>query len=42
LAGVTIMSKKALRGTSLRSVSELGQTINAFIDAYNPAAKPFN
>jgi hypothetical protein len=42
LAGAAIMSRKALRGTSFCNVSELSQTINAFIDAYKPTAKPFN
>lgn len=36
-----IMSRKALRGANFRSVAELGQAIDAFIAAYNPAAKPF-
>lgn len=36
-----IMSRKALRGASFRSVAELSQAINAFIAAYNPTAKPF-
>lgn len=37
----SIMSRKALRGASFRSVAELGQAIDAFIAAYNPTAKPF-
>lgn len=36
-----IMSRKALRGASFRSVAELSQAIDAFITAYNPTAKPF-
>jgi transposase len=36
-----IMSRKALRGASFRSVAELSQAIDAFIAAYNPTAKPF-
>lgn len=36
-----IMSRKALRGASFKSVTELRQAIEAFIAAYNPKAKPF-
>ena len=36
-----IMSRKALRGASFKNVEELAQAIDAFIAAYNPAAKPF-
>jgi len=36
-----IMSRKALRGASFKSISELSQAIDAFIAAYNPTAKPF-
>jgi transposase len=36
-----IMSRKALRGASFKSVAELGNAIDAFIAAYNPQAKPF-
>jgi transposase len=36
-----IMSRKALRGASFRSVTELAQAIDAFVAAYNPNAKPF-
>ncbi len=36
-----IMSRKALRGASFKTVEELGQAIDAFIAAYNPTAKPF-
>jgi transposase len=36
-----IMSRKALRGASFKNVTELRQAIEAFIDAYNPKAKPF-
>lgn len=36
-----IMSRKALRGASFRSVAELSHAIDAFITAYNPTAKPF-
>lgn len=36
-----IMSRKALRGASFKSVAELRAAIEAFIAAYNPQAKPF-
>jgi len=36
-----IMSRKALRGASFRSVIELRQAIEAFVAAYGPKAKPF-
>lgn len=36
-----IMSRKALRGASFKSVAELGRAIDAFITAYTPTAKPF-
>lgn len=36
-----IMSRKALRGASFKSVAELRQAIEAFIAAHNPKAKPF-
>jgi transposase len=36
-----IMSRKALRGASFKTVEELGKAIDAFIAAYNPTAKPF-
>ena len=36
-----IMSRKALRGASFKSVAELRQAIEAFIAAHNPNAKPF-
>lgn len=36
-----IMSRKAFRGASLKSVAELGKAVDAFIAAYNPQAKPF-
>jgi len=36
-----ILSRKALRGASLKNVTELCQAIEAFIAAYNPKAKPF-
>ena len=36
-----IMSRKALRGASFKSVEELGKAIDAFIAAYNPTARPF-
>jgi len=36
-----IMSRKALRGASFNSVEELSKAIDAFVAAYNPAAKPF-
>jgi len=36
-----ILSRKALRGASFKSVTELRQAIEAFIAAYNPKAKPF-
>lgn len=36
-----ILSRKALRGASFKSVAELRQAIESFIAAYNPKAKPF-
>jgi transposase len=36
-----IMSRKALRGASSKSVAELRAAIEAFIAAYQPKAKPF-
>lgn len=36
-----ILSRKALRGASFKSVGELRHAIEAFIAAYNPKAKPF-
>ena len=36
-----IMSRKALRGASFRNVNELRQSIEAFVAAYGPKAKPF-
>lgn len=36
-----IMSRKALRGGSFKSVIELRQAIEEFIAVYNPTAKPF-
>ena len=36
-----LMSRKALRGASFRSVAELSEAIAAFIAADNPTAKPF-
>jgi len=36
-----ILSRKALRGASFKSITELRQAIEAFIAAYNPKAKPF-
>lgn len=36
-----IMSRKALRGASFKSVAELRQAIEAFIAVHNPNAKPF-
>lgn len=36
-----IMSRKALRGASFKSVADLRQAIEAFIAAHNPTAKPF-
>lgn len=36
-----ILSRKALRGASFKSVAELSLAIDAFIAAYNPTAKPF-
>lgn len=35
------MSRKALRGASLRNVAELRQAVDTFITAHNPTAKPF-
>lgn len=36
-----ILSRKALRGASFKSVAELSKAIDAFIAAYNTEAKPF-
>lgn len=36
-----ILSRKALRGASFKSVSELRRAIEAFIAVYGPKAKPF-
>ena len=36
-----IMSRKALRGASFKSVAELRRAIEAFIAVHNPNAKPF-
>lgn len=36
-----ILSRKALRGGSFKSIDELRQAIEAFIAAYSPQAKPF-
>jgi transposase len=36
-----ILSRKALRGASLRNVEELRCAIEAFVTAYGPTAKPF-
>jgi len=36
-----ILSRKALKGASFQNVEQLRQAIEAFIAAYNPAAKPF-
>jgi transposase len=36
-----IMTRKALRGASFRSIEELRQAIENFIAAYGPKAKPF-
>jgi len=36
-----IMSRKALRGANFRNLDELKQAIEAFVEAYNPKAKPF-
>jgi len=36
-----ILSRKALRGASFKSVAELRQAIEAFIAVHNPKAKPF-
>lgn len=36
-----IMSRKALRGASFKSVAELASAIDAFVAAYLPNAKPF-
>ncbi len=36
-----ILSRKALRGASFRSVAELGEAIDAFVAAYQPNARPF-
>lgn len=36
-----LLSRKALRGASFRSIEELRAAIEAFIAAYSPTAKPF-
>lgn len=36
-----ILSRKALRGASFKSIESLRAAIDAFIAAYNPTAKPF-
>ena len=36
-----IFSRKALRGASFKNSTELGEAIEAYIDAYGPAANPF-
>lgn len=36
-----ILSRKALRGASFKSIESLREAIDAFIAAYNPTAKPF-
>jgi transposase len=36
-----ILSRKALRGASLRSIEELRQAIEAFVASYSATAKPF-
>ena len=36
-----IMSRKALRGASFKSTTELRQAIEDFIEVYNPQARPF-
>jgi transposase len=37
----SLLSRKALRGASFKTIAELRQAIEAFIAAYNPRAKPF-
>lgn len=36
-----ILTRKALRGASFRTIEQLRQAIEAFIEAYGPTAKPF-
>lgn len=36
-----IFSRKALRGANFKSIEQLRQTIEAFVAAYGPTAKPF-
>ncbi len=36
-----ILSRRALRGANLRSIEELRQAIEAFVEAYREGAKPF-
>ncbi len=36
-----ILSRKALKGASFRSIDQLREAIEAFVEAYQPKAKPF-
>ena len=36
-----ILSRKALRGASFKSIEDLRQAIEDFVAAYNPSASPF-